>query len=232
MADALNGRRSIWLVTTGVRWSGGSPRPVTQTGFARSPRCRRRTRSPCGSPSSHKTPRRPSRTAAPRALGGRGRRSQALGSRRHALGLRKLLSATGLRPEAVEVYVEAMRAHGAMTAALNWYRAMSGDEVAKLPPITTPTLYVWSTGDAALGRTAAEATAVYVKRVLHLCRARRSVTLDTRDAARPPQRSALGPPGQALTPRGSPISPRSPRTRHRCRERPARRRSPCATWPR
>jgi len=79
-----------------------------------------------------------------------------------ALGLRKLLSATGLRPEAVEVYVEAMRAHGAMTAALNWYRAMSGDEVAKLPPITTPTLYVWSTGDAALGRTAAEATAVYV----------------------------------------------------------------------
>ncbi len=79
-----------------------------------------------------------------------------------AQGLAKLLAGSGLRREAIDVYVAAMREHGAMTAALNWYRAMTGDEVAKLPPITTPTLYVWSTGDTELGRTAAEATAVYV----------------------------------------------------------------------
>ena len=37
-----------------------------------------------------------------------------------------------------------------MTAALNWYRAMDGEELADLPPVKVPTLYVWSTDDAAL----------------------------------------------------------------------------------
>lgn len=40
-----------------------------------------------------------------------------------------------------------------MTAALNWYRAMRPP--AKRGPSTTPTLYVWSTGDAFIGETAA-----------------------------------------------------------------------------
>ena len=33
----------------------------------------------------------------------------------------------------------------------------------RLPPVTVPTLYVWSDGDLALGRTAAEATAAHVE---------------------------------------------------------------------
>jgi pimeloyl-ACP methyl ester carboxylesterase len=47
-----------------------------------------------------------------------------------------------------------------LTAALNWYRAMSsGTEVE---PVGVPTTYVWSDGDMAIGRTAAEACARHV----------------------------------------------------------------------
>ena len=52
---------------------------------------------------------------------------------------------------------------GALTAALNWYRAASIGDVSDLGPITTPTLYVWSDQDVALGREAAEATAQHVE---------------------------------------------------------------------
>jgi pimeloyl-ACP methyl ester carboxylesterase len=51
---------------------------------------------------------------------------------------------------------------GALTAALNWYRAMGEHELADLPLVTAPTLYIWSTGDTALGRPAAEASAHFV----------------------------------------------------------------------
>src|SRR4029450_5139297 len=47
--------------------------------------------------------------------------------------------------------------------ALNWYRAASVADAEGLGPITTPTLYVWSTDDAALGAEAAEATAQFVE---------------------------------------------------------------------
>jgi len=77
-------------------------------------------------------------------------------------GLRALLASSGLAAEAVDAYVNPLTQPGALTAALNWFRAMTGDEVAHLPAVTVPTLYVWSTGDTALGRTAADATAVYV----------------------------------------------------------------------
>ncbi|MGP0030270.1 MAG: alpha/beta fold hydrolase [Acidimicrobiales bacterium] len=77
-------------------------------------------------------------------------------------GLRRLLESSGLAPEAVEEYVGALTQPGALTAALNWYRAMDSAQLTELPPLTVPTLYVWSTGDAGLGRTAAEATGVYV----------------------------------------------------------------------
>ena len=49
-----------------------------------------------------------------------------------------------------------------MTAALNWYRAMDRAATAGPEPVTVPTLYVWSTGDEAFGRKAAEDTAEYV----------------------------------------------------------------------
>ncbi|MFD2082797.1 Pimeloyl-ACP methyl ester carboxylesterase [Actinopolymorpha cephalotaxi] len=66
----------------------------------------------------------------------------------------------GLGAERINSYVEPMREPGALTAALNWYRAMSLDEVAG--PVTVPTTYVWSDGDVAVGRTAAEACAAHV----------------------------------------------------------------------
>jgi pimeloyl-ACP methyl ester carboxylesterase len=49
----------------------------------------------------------------------------------------------------------------ALTGGLNWYRANRFD--APAGEITVPTLYVWSTGDVALGREAAEGTAAQVR---------------------------------------------------------------------
>jgi pimeloyl-ACP methyl ester carboxylesterase len=74
-------------------------------------------------------------------------------------GLRELLTETGLGPSDAEVYVEALSQPGALTGALNWYRAMGRPDLFELSPVEVPTLYVWSSGDTQLGRVAAEATA-------------------------------------------------------------------------
>jgi pimeloyl-ACP methyl ester carboxylesterase len=77
--------------------------------------------------------------------------------------LRRMLgseSETGVPEEAVDEYVAVLSAPGALTAALNWYRAMSlGTRVDR---VEVPTTYVWSDGDVAIGRTAAEACADWV----------------------------------------------------------------------
>jgi pimeloyl-ACP methyl ester carboxylesterase len=80
-----------------------------------------------------------------------------------ATGLRGLFQATGLDGDAVEEYVRVLTQPYAMTGALNWYRAASIGDVEHMGPITTPTLYVWSDQDVALGRDAAEATAQHVQ---------------------------------------------------------------------
>jgi pimeloyl-ACP methyl ester carboxylesterase len=67
---------------------------------------------------------------------------------------------TGLSAEAVDEYVSVLSAPGALTAALNWYRAMSSDN--RVDPVEVPTTYVWSDADVAIGRTAAEACAQFV----------------------------------------------------------------------
>jgi pimeloyl-ACP methyl ester carboxylesterase len=78
--------------------------------------------------------------------------------------LRRMLSGgegdSGVPAEAIEQYVSVLSAPGALTAALNWYRAMSSAD--KVDPVSVPTTYVWSDGDVAIGRTAAEACANYV----------------------------------------------------------------------
>ena len=78
-------------------------------------------------------------------------------------GLATLLAETGLDDDDARVYVAALAEPGALAAALNWYRAMDGGALRDLPPVAVPTLYVWSTGDKAFGRTAAEATAEWVR---------------------------------------------------------------------
>ena len=62
--------------------------------------------------------------------------------------------------EAVDEYVAVLSAPGALTAALNWYRAMSSG--TPVDPVPVPTAYVWSDADVAIGRKAAEACAEHV----------------------------------------------------------------------
>jgi pimeloyl-ACP methyl ester carboxylesterase len=77
-------------------------------------------------------------------------------------GLARLLEASGYPLDVAEC-VSRMSAPGALTAALNWYRAIDLSLVTGVRGITVPTLFVWSTGDVALGREAAEATAGHVQ---------------------------------------------------------------------
>jgi pimeloyl-ACP methyl ester carboxylesterase len=78
-----------------------------------------------------------------------------------AAALRGIYS--GLPEDTVEEYVALFRQPGALTAAINWYRAAGRDLTGETGPITMPTLYVWSTNDIALGREAAEATSGHVQ---------------------------------------------------------------------
>lgn len=64
-------------------------------------------------------------------------------------------------PELIDYYVDRLRQPGALTAALNYYRAMHPGS-AGTPPVTMPTTYVWSDNDQALGRAGAEACEQYV----------------------------------------------------------------------
>lgn len=76
-------------------------------------------------------------------------------------GLRRMLRGVGGRAR-VAAYVDPMREPGALTAALNWYRAMSRRDMASTGPAPVPTTYVWSDRDIAIGRTAARACAAHV----------------------------------------------------------------------
>ena len=64
---------------------------------------------------------------------------------------------------AVERYLEVLRQPGALTAALNWYRAQRREDLEGLEPVRVPTLHVWSDGDPALGEVATRATAQHVQ---------------------------------------------------------------------
>ncbi len=76
-------------------------------------------------------------------------------------GLATLLRVSGY-PGDVDERVQAMSEPGALTGALNWYRAMGLGLVLGVGKIKVPTMFVWSTDDVALGREGAEATARYV----------------------------------------------------------------------
>lgn len=51
---------------------------------------------------------------------------------------------------------------GALTPALNWYRAMPFNPPARLAPVVVPALLIWSDRDPAISRTGAELTRRYV----------------------------------------------------------------------
>jgi pimeloyl-ACP methyl ester carboxylesterase len=70
--------------------------------------------------------------------------------------LRGVFAGSGLDGAAVNRYVAPMLAPGALTAALNWYRALDLAGRHGVGKVSAPTTYVWSDGDRAIGRVAAE----------------------------------------------------------------------------
>src|SRR3954465_11485422 len=77
--------------------------------------------------------------------------------------LRRMLgsrSETGVPEEAVDEYVAILSAPGALRAALSGSRA--GGPAPPVDRVAVPTTYVWSDGDSAIGRTAAEFCAEFV----------------------------------------------------------------------
>jgi pimeloyl-ACP methyl ester carboxylesterase len=78
----------------------------------------------------------------------------------NATALRRMMRPIGAR---AGLYATAMREPGRLTAALNWYRALSGGQLGGVGKITVPTTYVWSDGDPVVGRPAALATATWVE---------------------------------------------------------------------
>lgn len=64
-------------------------------------------------------------------------------------------------PEFADEHIRVLSGEGALTGALNWYRAMTRDS-GDIDRTTVPTTYVWSTGDTALGRAGAERCGEFV----------------------------------------------------------------------
>ncbi len=75
--------------------------------------------------------------------------------------LRAGLEREGVAPETLDAYFRTLGEPGALEAAVNWYRA---NEIASaaIPPVSAPTLYIWGTADASVGRRAAELTEHFV----------------------------------------------------------------------
>ncbi|MCU1345411.1 MAG: putative hydrolase or acyltransferase of alpha/beta superfamily, partial [Acidimicrobiia bacterium] len=76
-----------------------------------------------------------------------------------AAPLRRQLESSGLPPAFATSYVAQLREPGALTAALNWYRAMPLTAgFAAVGRIRVPTLYMWGSNDGFLGAAAAHGT--------------------------------------------------------------------------
>jgi pimeloyl-ACP methyl ester carboxylesterase len=86
-------------------------------------------------------------------------------------GAARLRAAYGgnIPPALVEANVKRLSRPGALTATLNWYRAVADDLAVPAGRITTPTLYIWGDQDAALGAGAARRTADYVDAAYRFC---------------------------------------------------------------
>jgi pimeloyl-ACP methyl ester carboxylesterase len=76
--------------------------------------------------------------------------------------LRRMLRSGGLPQDAADRYVARMREPEALSCALGWYRALPWSGRDPVGKVRVPTLHLWSTGDAFLGRTATEATGQFV----------------------------------------------------------------------
>ena len=75
---------------------------------------------------------------------------------------RRTLVNSGLSEERLDHYLTVLDEPGAMTAVINWYRAVPFTPQRLTTPVNVPTLYVYGTRDFALGRRAADLTGRYV----------------------------------------------------------------------
>jgi len=75
--------------------------------------------------------------------------------------LRAGLEREGIARADLETYFQTLSEPGALEAAINWYRA-SNIAFAEIPLVSVPTLYIWGTADATVGRRAAELTEQFV----------------------------------------------------------------------
>lgn len=87
---------------------------------------------------------------------------EALLTRGNGAFLRDTLVRAGLPRADAEETVARLRPAGALTAALNWYRALPLGATDQVGRVRVRTLHVWSDRDGFLGRAGTEATAQYV----------------------------------------------------------------------
>lgn len=85
-----------------------------------------------------------------------------LAVRRDGALLRRMITGSGMPEPHAERAFDRLMEPGALSAALNWYRAVPLDRQPPPGPVTVPTTYVWSTGDVALVRSGADLTEQYV----------------------------------------------------------------------
>jgi pimeloyl-ACP methyl ester carboxylesterase len=77
-----------------------------------------------------------------------------------ATALRQMMRPIGPR---AALYAEAMREPGRLTGALNWYRALAGEQLAGVGMVSVPTTFVWTDKDPVVGVTAALRTTDWVE---------------------------------------------------------------------
>ena len=76
--------------------------------------------------------------------------------------VQKFLGGLGMTDEMLTIYRAEIVDGGALTGGLNWYRAIPFSIRDEVPDVSVPTTFVWSDGDAALGRKMAELTEEHV----------------------------------------------------------------------
>jgi pimeloyl-ACP methyl ester carboxylesterase len=87
--------------------------------------------------------------------------SERLLSANRGAGLKAILRPAGDR---AQMYVDAMlQEPGRLTAGLNWYRALTGEQLKDVGVVTVPTTYVWSDRDGVVSRLAALRTRDWVE---------------------------------------------------------------------
>ena len=76
--------------------------------------------------------------------------------------VRRFLGRSGMTAEMLATYRREIVADGALTTALNWYRAIPLSAKDEVPAVAVPTTLVWSDGDLVLGQHGAALTREYV----------------------------------------------------------------------